>query len=70
MRIACAACRLFPANDADLGQFTPDERNMLRKAHQTLRHVTEDMEGRWHFNTDVAMCMELVNELAELEGAG
>jgi leucyl-tRNA synthetase len=26
------------------------------------------MEGRWHFNTDVALCMELVNELTELEG--
>jgi leucyl-tRNA synthetase len=51
------------------GQFTPEERGLLRKAHQTLRHVTEDMEGRWHFNTDVALCMELVNELAERQGA-
>jgi len=58
------------SNDGDLqGQFTPQERGVLRKAHQTLRHVTEDMEGRWHFNTDVALCMELVNELAERQGA-
>jgi leucyl-tRNA synthetase len=49
------------------GQFTAPERSMLRKAHQTLRHVTDDMEGRWHFNTDVALCMELVNELTELQ---
>jgi leucyl-tRNA synthetase len=48
---------------------TAEERRLLRKAHQTLRHVTEDMEGRWHFNTDVALCMELVNELTELQGA-
>jgi leucyl-tRNA synthetase len=27
------------------------------------------MEGRWHYNTDVAMMMELVNELSELESA-
>jgi leucyl-tRNA synthetase len=27
------------------------------------------MEERWHFNTDVAMSMELVNELTELDGA-
>jgi leucyl-tRNA synthetase len=27
------------------------------------------MEGRWHFNTDVALCMELVNELTEQQGA-
>src|SRR5208337_1050736 len=57
------------SSDGDTqGQFTPQERGVLRKAHQTLRHVTEDMEGRWHFNTDVALCMELVNELAELQG--
>jgi leucyl-tRNA synthetase len=51
------------------GHFTAEERSILRKAHQTLRHVTEDMEGRWHFNTDVALCMELVNEITELQGA-
>ena len=56
-------------NEDTQGQFTPLERGVLRKAHQILRHVTEDMEGRWHFNTDVAMCMELVNELAEAQGA-
>jgi leucyl-tRNA synthetase len=57
-------------SDADLQrEFTPEERGILRKAHQTLRHVTEDMEGRWHFNTDVALCMELVNELTERQGA-
>jgi leucyl-tRNA synthetase len=50
-------------------EFTPEERGLLRKAHQTLRHVTEDMEGRWHFNTDVALCMELVNELTDRQGA-
>jgi leucyl-tRNA synthetase len=48
---------------------TPEERRLLRKAHQTLRHVTEDMEERWHFNTDVANTMELVNELSELDSA-
>ena len=48
---------------------SPDERRLLRKAHQTLRHVTEDMEERWHFNTDIAMTMELVNELTDLDSA-
>ncbi|HET7213460.1 MAG TPA: leucine--tRNA ligase [Terriglobia bacterium] len=48
-------------------EYTPDERKLLRKAHQVLRHVTEDMEERWHFNTDIALTMELVNEFAELE---
>ncbi|MBZ5563873.1 MAG: leucine--tRNA ligase [Acidobacteriia bacterium] len=50
-------------------ELSSEERRLLRKAHQTLRHVTEDMEGRWHYNTDIAMAMELVNELSELEPA-
>jgi leucyl-tRNA synthetase len=52
-----------------LARPTPEERRLLRKAHQVLRHVTEDMEERWHFNTDIAMGMELANEASELEGA-
>jgi len=48
---------------------TADERRLLRKAHQTLRHITEDMEERWHFNTDVALTMELANEIGALEDA-
>ncbi|PYV12764.1 MAG: leucine--tRNA ligase, partial [Acidobacteria bacterium] len=54
---------------ATLRPFGPEERRLLRKAHQSLRHVTEDMEERWHFNTDIAMTMELVNELTDLEPA-
>jgi len=50
-------------------QISEEERSLLRKAHQTLRHVTEDMEGRWHFNTDVALCMELINELTDHQDA-
>jgi len=52
-----------------LGDLTADEKRLLRKMHQSLRHVTEDMEERWHFNTDIAMTMELVNELTDLEPA-
>ncbi|MGO8933011.1 MAG: leucine--tRNA ligase [Terracidiphilus sp.] len=36
---------------------------LLRKLHQTIAKVTQDFEGRWHFNTDVAAIMELVNEI-------
>ena len=55
-----------PDAKLDRGQLSKEERHLLRKAHQALRHVTEDMEGRWHFNTDVAMAMELLNELSDL----
>jgi leucyl-tRNA synthetase len=46
-----------------------EERRLLRKSHQTLRHVSEDLEGRWHYNTDIAMMMEMVNEIGDLEKA-
>ena len=41
----------------------PDDRQVLRKLHQTIRRITLDFEGRWHFNTDIAALMELVNQL-------
>ena len=49
--------------------YSADDRRLLRKTYQTLRHVTDDMEGRWHFNTSVALCMELANEIVELENS-
>ena len=33
-----------------------------RKLHQTIKRVTDDFKGRWHFNTCIAAIMELVNE--------
>jgi leucyl-tRNA synthetase len=41
---------------------TPQGREILRKLHQTIRRITEDFKGRWHFNTSVAALMELLNE--------
>ena len=35
----------------------------LRKMHQTTAKITQDFEGRWHFNTCVAAIMMLVNDL-------
>jgi leucyl-tRNA synthetase len=42
---------------------TEKEKTLRRKAHQTLRRVTQDFETRWHFNSSVALIMELVNTL-------
>jgi leucyl-tRNA synthetase len=42
---------------------SPEARVVLRKLHQTIRRITEDFKGRWHFNTSVAALMELLNEL-------
>ncbi len=46
---------------------SPAARRMQRKLHQTIRRVTEDFGGRWHFNTSIAAIMELVNELYAYE---
>jgi leucyl-tRNA synthetase len=49
------------------GALSPAARKMQRKLHQTLRRVTEDFGGRWHFNTSIAAVMELTNELYAYE---
>ncbi len=42
---------------------SPKEKTLLRKLHQTLRRVTSDFETRWHFNSAIALIMELTNEI-------
>jgi len=42
---------------------SPKEKILLRKVHQTLRRVTQDFETRWHFNSAIALIMELTNEI-------
>ena len=51
---------------------SPEARAVQRKLHQTIKRVSDDFQGRWHFNTCIAAIMELVNELyaAEVCGAG
>jgi leucyl-tRNA synthetase len=44
-----------------------DARKIQRKLHQTIKRVTDDFKGRWHFNTCIAAIMELVNELYAVE---
>jgi leucyl-tRNA synthetase len=42
---------------------SPEARQIQRKLHQTIKRVSDDFKGRWHFNTCIAAIMELVNEL-------
>jgi len=46
---------------------TEKEKKLLRKAHQTLQRVTSDFETRWHFNSAIALIMELTNEIYACE---
>jgi leucyl-tRNA synthetase len=45
------------------GNLSTEARAIQRKLHQTIKRVSDDFQGRWHFNTCVAAIMELVNEL-------
>jgi len=59
-----------PGSKHELGALrspSDKERALLRKAHQTLRRVTQDFEGRWHFNSAIAQIMELVNAIYAAE---
>jgi leucyl-tRNA synthetase len=51
----------------DLSQASAKEKQLLRKAHQTLKRVTNDFEVRWHFNSSIALIMEYYNEIQAQE---
>jgi leucyl-tRNA synthetase len=42
---------------------SPEARAIQRKLHQTIKRVSDDFQGRWHFNTCISAIMELVNVL-------
>ena len=48
---------------------SPAARSIQRKLHQTIKRVSTDFQGRWHFNTCIAAIMELVNEIYGAEEA-
>jgi len=48
---------------------SPQARAIQRKLHQTIKRVSHDFQGRWHFNTCIAAIMELVNEIYGAEQA-
>jgi leucyl-tRNA synthetase len=46
---------------------SPEARAIQRKLHQTIKRVSDDFRGRWHFNTCIAAVMELLNEVHGME---
>jgi len=46
-----------------------EARTIQRKLHQTIKRVSDDFQGRWHFNTCISAIMELVNTLYAAEEA-
>ncbi len=41
----------------------PEDRELLRRVHETVRRVTQDLGERQQFNTAIAACMEMLNAL-------
>jgi leucyl-tRNA synthetase len=66
MRQAAATGNAGPASPP-AATLSPEARAIQRKLHQTIKRVSDDFRGRWHFNTSIAAIMELVNELYALE---
>jgi leucyl-tRNA synthetase len=55
------------AGSSDGSGLSAEARQIRRKFHQTIKRVSDDFQGRWHFNTSIAAIMELVNELYGVE---
>ena len=51
-----------PNNGAS--ELSPELRDLRRAIHRTIKKVSEDIEGRFHFNTAIAAIMELFNALS------
>ena len=50
-------------------ELSSEARALQRKLHQTIKRVSDDFQGRWHFNTCIAAIMELLNEVYGAEEA-
>jgi leucyl-tRNA synthetase len=48
----------------------PAALRLLQKAHFTIQKVTRDIEEKLQFNTAIAACMELTNEIYAADNAG
>jgi len=58
-----------PAETVQAMSLRGEARAIQRKLHQTIKRVSDDFQGRWHFNTCISAIMELVNVLYASEEA-
>ena len=59
-------------NTTDSAPESPDRlpaqiRDLHRKTHLTIKKVTDDLEGDFHFNTAVSSVMELLNQIRSID---
>ncbi len=48
----------------DVDSLQPSANDLRRQVHRTIKKVTEDIDGSFHFNTAIAAVMELVNGIS------
>jgi leucyl-tRNA synthetase len=51
-------------------ELSADDLELMRKAHWAIEKVTNDMSGRFAFNTAIAAVMELTNTVSRVREAG
>jgi leucyl-tRNA synthetase len=51
----------------DISQMETEERELYRKTHETIQHITHGLDGAFHFNTAVAQIMELMNAVDDIQ---
>jgi leucyl-tRNA synthetase len=69
VRNNAARARALSAETLQVTSLQPAARGIQRKLHQTIKRVSDDFRGRWHFNTCISAIMELVNVLYGAEEA-
>jgi leucyl-tRNA synthetase len=68
-RFVCANLEMLrQANSEIPADLNDSSRALHRKTHQTIRKVSDDLDGKFHFNTAISSVMELVNTLTSLTG--
>ncbi|HEX5607448.1 MAG TPA: leucine--tRNA ligase, partial [Candidatus Binatia bacterium] len=54
------------ASTSEPGELTAELRDLRRMTHRTIKKVSDDIDGRFHFNTAIAAIMELFNAVSAL----
>jgi leucyl-tRNA synthetase len=54
-------------NVPDLGKMEKPERDLFRKVHESIKKITHDLDGAFHFHTAISTIMELMNAIDELK---
>jgi leucyl-tRNA synthetase len=61
VRAACEADT--PVCRPDIGKMEKPERDLFRKVHESVKKITHDLDGAFHFHTAISSIMELMNAI-------